>query len=95
MPAHLDEIMWEKTHVVAPEPFSGPMKAKGKAYVCFPTRRLYCLEVALQAISSTPRLTLAMPAAIAFTTAFFVDHRVTAALRTEVTGNAQVAQAKG
>lgn len=36
-----------------------------------------------------------MSATVALATAFFVDHRVTAALRTEVAGNVQVAQAEG
>jgi hypothetical protein len=82
-------------HIFVPVRFSSRMKAKGKTHKCFPNRNFNRLEAALQAISSIPLLTLAMPAAIALATAFLVDHRVTAALRAEVAGDTQVAQAEG
>ena len=58
------------------------MKAKGKAHVYFPNRRVKRLETALQADSAIPRLTLAMPAVIALLAALLVHHRVAPTLRT-------------
>jgi hypothetical protein len=48
--------MWEKTHIVAPAPFSSRMKAKGKTHVCFPNRRLFQPGAALQAARATLNL---------------------------------------
>ena len=80
--------MWGKAHIVVPARFPSQMKAKGKRHVSFPFCRLYPHETSLQAVSSVPRLTLTMPAAIALAAALLVDHRVTAALGTEIARHA-------
>src|SRR5579863_7082060 len=46
----------------------------------------------LSRYTAKPRLTLAMSATIALATAFLVDHRVAAALWTEVAGHTRMAQ---
>ena len=74
--------------------FSSRMKAKGKGHVSFPNRRLFQPALALQALSSRPHLTLAMPAVIALLAALLVHHRIAATLRTQIARNAQVAEAQ-
>ena len=68
------------------------MKAKGKTHVCFPNRHLFQLGTALQAPSPKPLLTLAMPAAIALSAAFLVDHCVAATLGAEIACHTKMAQ---
>ena len=55
--------------------------------------RLFQPALALQAVSSTPQLTLAMPAVVTLPAPLLVNHRVTATLLTEITRDAQMAQA--
>ena len=86
--------MGEKTHIFASRRFSSRMKAKGKTHVCFPKRSPKRLRTALQAVPSVPRLTLAMAAVVALFAALFVDHRVAAALGTQVPGDAHMAHAQ-
>ncbi len=74
--AALTSIKCGKTHILT--------------YVCFPTRSSYLRQVSLQADPSIPILTLAMPAAIALATPFFIYHRIAPALRTQIACYTQV-----
>jgi hypothetical protein len=80
----------EKTHIVAPESFAGPMKAKGKTHVCFPNRRLYQPGTSLQAVLAKPQLTLTMPAVITLPASLLVNHRITSTFGTQVTYHTQM-----
>src|SRR6266852_8932523 len=86
-------IIGEKTHIFAPCRFSSRVKAKGKRHVSFPFCRLYPHETSLQAVSSTPLLTLAIPAVIAFLTPLLVHHRIAPTLRAEIARDLQATQA--
>jgi hypothetical protein len=72
--------------------FSSQMKAKGKGHVSFPNLCLFQPGVALQVVSATPHLTLAMPATIALPTPLLIHHRIAATLRAKIARHTQMAQ---
>ena len=53
-----------------------------------PNQYLFLLGAPLQANSSRPQLTLAMPAVVALLAAFLVDHGVATTLRTKIASDA-------
>ena len=61
--------------------------------MCYPKRSPKRIGAALQAVSATPNLTLAMSAVVTLPATFLVDHSVTAALRTKIASDAQMTQA--
>jgi hypothetical protein len=71
-------------YIFTPGRFPRRMKAKGKTHMCFPNRSINRPGAALQAISSTPNLTLAMSAAIALAATLFIHQGITPTLRAEI-----------
>src|SRR5258708_16172155 len=57
VPLSLNLLNGRKDTYFPSDRLSGQMKAKGKTHVCFPNRRLFQSETALQAVLSMPRLT--------------------------------------
>src|SRR5260370_5363881 len=91
VPLSLNVLNGGKDTYFPSDRLSGRMKAKGKTHVCFPNRCLFQPALALQAAPPTPNLTLAVAAVVALFAAFFVHHRVAAALGTQVPVDAHMA----